>query len=130
MKRSPCSRTALAQARRCPDVCLQHLIHEVKGVHRKNLNDEIDEVSPSLPQDLAACLHAIRKVGNLGAHPMKAEDTEDLLEVEPSEAVFMLELLERLFVHWCVEPARNKALVASINAKYASAEKPPKPPKT
>jgi hypothetical protein len=46
---------------------------------------------------LASAVDAVRNVGNFAAHPIKSKSTGDVLDVEPGEAEWLLDALERLF---------------------------------
>jgi hypothetical protein len=45
------------------------------------------------PYYLAEDLHRVREVGNVAAYPIKDEATEAILEVEPGEAEWLLDLV-------------------------------------
>src|ERR1700681_2576073 len=55
--------------------CLQHILREVAKVKPAKLSNEIDEVLPSLPVDIAGALDAIRHLGNFAAHPVKSTNS-------------------------------------------------------
>lgn len=78
-----------------------------------------------LPTPLAVSLDAIRNIGNFAAHPMKDTNSGEILPVEPHEAEWNLDVLEGLFDYFYVAPAREQAKIAVLNAKLASAGKPP-----
>ena len=90
--------------------CLQTLLREHAKVKPQNLNKEIDEVlaSKTLPPHLANDVHAIRAVGNFAAHPTKDAATGEIVDVEPGEAEWLLDLLVGLFDFYFVEPAEAK----------------------
>lgn len=90
--------------------CLQTLLREHAKVKPQNLNKEIDEVlaSKTLPPHLASDIHAIRAVGNFAAHPTKDTSTGEIVDVEPGEAEWLLDLLVGLFGFYFVEPAEAK----------------------
>jgi hypothetical protein len=107
--------------------CLQHLLRERAGVQKNDLAKEIQQVldSKQLPGYLAEDLDAIRNVGNFAAHPIKATHTSAIVDVEPQEAEWLLNLLEGLFDFYLVQPSRAKAKRDALNAKLQSAGKPP-----
>ena len=96
--------------------CLQNTIRE-HGITRRDLNAEIDEVinSHSVSSHLADNLHAVRVLGNFAAHPLKSTNTGDIIEVEPDEAQWNLEVLDGLFDEWYVQPVKNAARKAALN---------------
>ncbi len=109
--------------------CLQHLLVERAGAKKKDLADQIDEVvaSKQLPMRLAYDLHYVRVAGNFAAHPTKSKGTGEIVEVEPGEAEWNLDVLEGLFQHYYVEEERAKERRAAMNAKLKDAGKPPLP---
>jgi hypothetical protein len=69
-------------------------------------------------------LDAVRVAGNFAAHPTKSEHTGDIVEVEPGEAEFLLDVLEGLFDFYIVQPKKAEQLRAGLNAKLEDAGKP------
>jgi hypothetical protein len=109
--------------------CLQNLLVARAGVKKKELADQIDEVlaSKQLPARLSDELHAVRVIGNFAAHPIKSKITGEIVEVEPGEAEWNLDVLEGLFQHFYVDEESAKERRAAINAKLKDAGKPPLP---
>jgi hypothetical protein len=105
--------------------CLQNLLREHFGVKQGNLSDEIDEVLPKLPSHLAEAVDAVRNVGNFAAHPMKSTHSGEILDVEPGEAEWSLDVLEGLFDSCFVQPALLARKKQALNKKLADAGKPP-----
>lgn len=107
--------------------CLQHLIREKVGIKKADLAKEIEELitAGSLPSHLADAVDAIRNIGNFAAHPIKATASGEVLPVEPGEAEWTLDVLDGLFDFYFVQPAVLKAKRDALNAKLASASKPP-----
>src|SRR5271157_2621639 len=91
--------------------CLQYLLREKAGINKGDLANEIQQVldSQQLPRYLAEDLDAIRNIGNFAAHPLKATHTGEIVDVEPQEAEWLLNLVEGLFDFYFVQPARAKA---------------------
>lgn len=104
--------------------CLQDLLREVAKVTPGDLFSEIGEVMPKLPAHLADAVDAVRNIGNLAAHPMKSQNTGAVLDVEPGEAEWLLEVLEGLFDFYFVQPELLAQRRQAINAKLAEAGKP------
>ena len=94
--------------------CLQNLLRDQANVKPSDLSKEIDEVlsSNTLPSHLAEAIDGIRNVGNFAAHPLKSQNTGTIMEVEPGEAEWLLDVLEGLFDFYFVQPAilRKKRL--------------------
>lgn len=107
--------------------CLQNLLRETANVKHGNLNDEIQEVisKGGLPSHLSGDIDAVRLIGNFAAHPMKSNSTGEVLDVEPHEADWNLDVLEALFDFYFVQPAILAKKRAALNAKLAEAGKPP-----
>jgi Domain of unknown function (DUF4145) len=106
--------------------CLQHLLREKAGVKHSDLSKEIQEVidSGQLPSHLADAIDAVRNHGNFAAHPLKSRSTGEVVDVEPGEAEWNLDVLEGLFDHYFVQPAILEAKRAALNAKLADLGKP------
>jgi hypothetical protein len=107
--------------------CLQYLLRERAGVKKGDLANEIQQVldSKQLPGHLAEDLDAVRNIGNFAAHPIKSTNTGEIVDVEPQEAEWSLNLLEGLFDLYFVQPAKAKAKRDALNAKLQGAGKPP-----
>lgn len=105
---------------------LQNLIHDEEKIKERDLNTEIDKLIAlnKLPSHLATDLHAIRAVGNFAAHPLKNTNTSEIIEVEPGEAAWMLDLLENVFDFYFVQPEAAKKRKADLNAKLKASGKP------
>jgi hypothetical protein len=108
--------------------CLQNLLRDYVGIKIKsgNLADEIQEVidSGKLPSDLTESIDAVRNVGNFGAHPMKCTQSGEILDVEPGEAEWTLDVLEELFDFYFVRPEQRKKKRDALNLKLQAAGKP------
>jgi hypothetical protein len=106
--------------------CLQNIIQKKLGIVKKNLDQEIQEVLNQrlLPGYLAESLHAVRVVGNLSAHPTKSTSTGEIVNVEPGEADWNLDVVEGLFDFCFVQPARMQQKKDQLNQKLSDAGKP------
>lgn len=116
--------------------CLQHLLREYakikdeKGAWKKikhgNLGNEIQQIldDDHLPTHLANELDAIRNIGNFAAHPTKDTNTGEIVDVEPGEAEWNLEVLEMLFDHYFVKPSETKKKKDELNKKLKAVGKP------
>lgn len=107
--------------------CLQHLLREYVGIDKKDLSVQIQEVldSKQLPSYLATDLDAIRNIGNFAAHPLKSTNSGEIIDVAPTEAEWLLNVLEGLFDFYFVHPALAKAKREALNSKLQEAGKPP-----
>ncbi len=104
--------------------CLQHVFREHAKVKHPSLSQEIDEAMLSLPSHLAEAIDAVRNIGNFAAHPLKDTSTGEIVDVEPGEAEWLLEVLEGLFDHYFVQPAVLQKKRQTLNAKLKAAGKP------
>lgn len=107
--------------------CLQNLLRQAAGVKPGNLAGEIQQVldSGKLPSSLAESVDAVRAIGNFAAHAIKSQSTGEIVEVEPHEAEWNLNVLESLFDFYYVLPAKAKAKKDALNKKMSEAGKPP-----
>lgn len=107
--------------------CLQHILREKLGVQKKDLANEIQQVldAARLPSHLLQSLDAIRNIGNFAAHPIKSISSGEIIDVEPGEAEWNLDVLEALFDYVFVQPAILQRKREALNAKLAGAGKPP-----
>lgn len=106
--------------------CLQNLLRELAGVKAGNLADEIQQVidAGKLPSDLSESIDAVRNIGNFAAHPMKSKNSGEILDVEPGEAEWTLDVVEGLFDYYFVRPAKIQQKKDALNKKLAEAGKP------
>ena len=107
--------------------CLQNLLRAAAKVKPSDLSKEIQEVidSGKLPSHLAESIDAIRNIGNFAAHPIKGKSTGEIVDVEPEEAEWNLDVLESLFDFYYVQPAKVAKKRDALNAKLSEAGKPP-----
>lgn len=109
--------------------CLQGMIRDFCKISKPRLIDEIKALEDAVANDTAPrgvqpetidAIHAIRKVGNIGAHMER--DIDLIVDVDPGEAQALLELIEMLFDEWYVASERRRerlARVATIAAEKA-----------
>jgi len=105
--------------------CLQNLLREKGGTTKKDLSKQIQEVidSKKLPSYLSKDLDAVRNIGNFAAHPIKSTRTGEIIEVEPGEAEWNLDILEQLFDFYFVQPEISRKKRESLNKKLKDAGK-------
>jgi hypothetical protein len=106
--------------------CLQALLRDHAGVKPGNLASEIDAAltARQVPGYLAGQLDSVRHIGNFAAHPTKSTETGSVVEVEPGEAEWNLDVLDGLFDFFFVQPSLVAARKKSLNAKLEDAGKP------
>jgi len=105
---------------------LQQLLRDKLNLQSTNLATQVHEFldRPGIPTYLSEAVDAIRNLGNLAAHPLKATSTGEIVEVEPGEAAWLLDVLESLFDFVFVQPARLETRRGELNSKLASLGKP------
>lgn len=107
--------------------CLQALLRDVVGVKPGSLDKEIQQVidSGKFPSHISEDLDAVRTIGNFAAHPLKSQSSGEIIEVEPGEAEWTLDVLESLFDFLFVHPEVAREKRKALNAKLEEAGKPP-----
>lgn len=63
--------------------------------------------------------------GNFAAHPIKHRTTGLIVDVEPEEANWNLDVLEELFEYYYVQPKRAEEKRKKLEAKLKGLGKPP-----
>jgi hypothetical protein len=110
--------------------CLQGILSSA-GYSGKDLAKQIDallaeaDASKAIPIALRETVDAIRNFGNFSAHPIDDKTTLQIIAVDSEEAEWCLELVEQMFEHFYVQPAKAAQRKAALNAKLAAAGKPP-----
>jgi len=106
---------------------LQSIFHNELQIKAGTLAQEIEEFihQTGVPSQLIEAVDAIRNVGNFAAHPLKDTQTGTVIEVEPGEAEWLLDVLEALFDFVFVQPTRLAKRKFQLNAKLSAAGKPP-----
>ena len=93
--------------------CLQGMIRDFWGISKARLVDEIDALKKeSVDPSTKIVLDALRKLGNIGAHPEK--DVNLIVDIEPSEAHKLLEFIELLMQKWYIERHEHEKLLQKI----------------
>jgi len=107
--------------------CLQNVLREKAGVTKGNLANEIQQVldSKQLPSHLSDAIDAIRNIGNFAAHPIKSTNTGEVVDVEPGEAEWLLDVLEGLFDFYFIQPAILQKKRDELDKKLNEVGKPP-----
>jgi hypothetical protein len=105
---------------------LQNILQNHYNIKKKRLADEIREfvTRNDIPSHLANAVDAIRQVGNFAAHPSKDVNTGTIVDVEPDEAEWLIDVLEALLDYTFVFPARLERQKQKLNEKLAAIGKP------
>lgn len=106
---------------------LQNILWDEYNLKRRNLDTEIAEFIqlPNIPAEITEAVDAVRNVGNFAAHPIKYTNTGEIVDVEPGEAEWLLEVLEALLDFAFVQPGRARERKDKLNKKLQSLGKPP-----
>ncbi len=104
---------------------LQSILREEHKVKRATLFKEIQEFvsRPGIPSHLTDALDHIRVIGNFASHPLKEEQTGEIIDVEAGEAEWLLDVLESLIDFTFVQPIRLDERKKQIEKKLASVSK-------
>ncbi len=119
------SKASAALSRRC----LQNMLNG-RGYRGKDLAKQIQSIldepdtSKAIPESLRITIDGIRNFGNFSAHPLTDLTTLQIVDVEPEEAEWCLEIIEDCFDHFYVKPAAAKARKAALDAKLLAVGKP------
>src|SRR5439155_22014348 len=100
--------------------CLQRLLREKAGVKPGKLHNEIKEAigSGKMPSYVSEpLLHAVRHFGNFGAHAETDINTNEIIDVQPGEAEWCLDILDTLFDFYFVQPAKTEARLKQLQEK-------------
>ena len=102
---------------------LQHLLREKAGASQRNLFDAIQHVidEGNIPSHISESLHTLRELGNFAAHPNKSTNTAEVIEVEHGEAEWCLDVIDALYDHYFVGPAKTQLSKDAVNEKRKEA---------
>lgn len=109
--------------------CLQGILSE-QGYNQRDLVKQIEAVlrenDPKrvLAAELTNCVDAIRNFGNFGAHPITDVTMFQIIDVEPQEAEWCIEISEALMDHYFERPKLLEARLADADRKIKAAGKP------
>ena len=109
---------------------LQTVLRE-NGYSNNSLSKQIHDVIENrnaenpLPTILRESVDAIRNFGNFSAHPVTDKTTLQIIDVEPEEAEWCIEIVDLLFDHYYVMPERVRQKKAELDSKLKAAGKPP-----
>jgi hypothetical protein len=115
-------RASAAMSRRL----LQTILREKFSIKKGSLEAEIKEFLSltGIPTFLSQEIDAIRNVGNFAAHPIKNTQTGEIVDVEPGEAEWLIDVLEALFDFTYIQPERRENRIKALNIKLSSVGKP------
>lgn len=102
--------------------CLQGMIRDFWGISKSRLVDEINELQSKVDSSIWDAIDAVRQIGNIGAHMEK--DVNLVIDIEPEEAILLVNLIEDLFQLWYVtrhdREERSKKIQSLAQSKKGS----------
>jgi hypothetical protein len=106
---------------------LQSILWDEYNLKRRNLETEIAEFIQinGIPAEISESVDVVRNVGNFAAHPSKYQNTGEIVDVEPGEAEWLLEVLDALLDFRFVQPAKVLQRKTRLNSKLIAMGKPP-----
>ncbi len=104
---------------------LQTLIRDEYRIKKGDLYHEIEELrsTGTISQMVRDSVDVIRQVGNIAAHP-EWTTVGELVDVEPDEAAWLLDVLELIFEDRFVAPRRGAVRKQRLNEKLLKLGKP------
>lgn len=105
---------------------LQLILREEYKISKRNLSDEIEAFLnlEGIPSHLTDAIDAVRNIGNLAAHPTKNLNTGEIVNIEPGEAEWLIEVIEALFDFCFVQPKKLKQRREELDLKLIELGKP------
>ena len=104
--------------------CLQNLLRDIDEIKNGSLDSEIHQEIKIFQHDIADAIDAVRHIGNFASQPRKSDSTGEIVDVEPGEAEWLLDVLEQLFDHQYVQPAKLAEKRKALDEKLADVGKP------
>ena len=92
--------------------CLQSMIRDFWGINKNRLVDAINELHDKVPPTQWKIIDALRSLGNIGAHP--DADINTIIEIEPSDAQKLIDVIELLINQWYVERQKQEELFNQV----------------
>ncbi|MBB6091906.1 hypothetical protein HNQ60_000752 [Povalibacter uvarum] len=99
---------------------LQGILRDFYGVKAGRLVDEIESLKAKMDPELLDAIHAVRKVGNIGAH-MEA-DIDVIVDVDPGEAQLLIELVETMIEETYERREQRKTRLQKVTDLAAAKE--------
>jgi hypothetical protein len=90
------------------------MIRDFWNVSGSTLFEEINKIEEEVDPTTWDAIHAVRSIGNIGAHMEK--DINLIVDVEPEEADLLIELIETLIKEWYVARHKREQRMARIVA--------------
>ena len=84
----------------------------------------VEDAYKLLFMNISKQLDAVRQIGNFSAHPIKSQNTGEIVNVETGEAKWCLDILQSLFEFCYVQPKIAEEKMEELNKKLAECGKP------
>lgn len=97
--------------------CLQGMIRDFFGVRKEKLLHEIHAIRDKVSEETWNSIEAVRKLGNIGAHMEK--DINVIVDVDPDEAILLIQLIESLIEDWYVNRHERKLRYSRLQGVVA-----------
>ena len=92
--------------------CLQGMLRDFWSVYANTLAQEINQIQDKVSPKVWQVIHALRKLGNIGAH--MEHDVNLLVDIDPGEADRLIRLIEYLIQEWYIRDHDAQTLMADI----------------
>ncbi len=106
---------------------LQRILEQEYKIKKRDLSNEINDfiALPNAPTTLKDAVDAIRNIGNFAAHPLKNTNTGEIVDVEPGESEWLLDVLDMLFDFTFIQPKKLEENKKRLNDKLLALGKNP-----
>lgn len=92
--------------------CIQSMIRDFWNVKETTLYKEISALESKVDKAQWDVLNALRKLGNIGAHP--ESDVNLMIDIEPEEATKLLKVIELLIKQWYIKRHEEQQLLSDV----------------
>lgn len=92
--------------------CLQAIINDFWGLKEDRLLNSINKIEDKVTSSQWKAIDAIRKLGNIGAHPDM--DINTIIDIEPEDAKKLIKIIELLIKQWYIERHEQEQLFSNV----------------
>jgi hypothetical protein len=105
---------------------LADLLEQYAGQKQHSLEERIDNFinDTKHPRPIRENLHHFREIANFGAYTQK-NDQAEIIDVSRDEAEWTLDILDRLFDYFIVDPEKNRKMREGFDKKLGDAGRRP-----
>jgi hypothetical protein len=105
---------------------LADLLERYANLTAYGVSDRIDSFRADAkhPAGLREHMHHFREIADFGAHTQR-NDEDQIIDVDPAGAAWMLDYLERLFDYLIVSPAKDREITRQWDKNVADANRRP-----